>query len=72
MSQSLRLIGEEFRQIARPYYMVNMVLCLSFLFCKLVDPVCSLLFSHYGQEACELDMRESEILFFLLVVIMIR
>ena len=72
MSPSLRFIAEEFRQLARPYYLVNMVLCLSFLTCKLIDPICSTLFSHYGQEACELDMRENEILFFLLIVVMIR
>ncbi len=45
-------------------YLVNLVLCLSFLFYKLVEPVCSVLFSHYGQEACELDMRENEIFSF--------
>ncbi len=68
----LELLGKEVRQIIRPYYLVNLVLCLSFLFLKLVQPFCLLLFSSAGQEACELDMRENEIFFFLLIVIMIR
>ena len=72
MGQGLRLLSEELKQFSKPYYWVNMVLCLSFIFCKLVDPICSTLFSHYGIEACELDMRENEILFFLLIIIMIR
>ena len=72
MAPSLKFIGQEFRQLARPYYFVNIILSLSFLVLKLIEPFCSFLFSHYGQEACELDMRENEILFFLLIVIMIR
>jgi hypothetical protein len=63
---------KELRQIIRPYYLVNLVLCLSFLFLKLVHPFCDVLFSSAGQEACELDMRENEIFFFLLIVVMIR
>jgi len=61
----------EFRQILHPYYIINIILCLSFITLKLTRPMCQILFQE-GPEACELDMRESEILFFLLVVIMVR
>jgi len=61
----------ELKQLLHPYYIVNLVLCLSFLVMKLTRPLCTYLFPP-GPEMCELDMRESEILFFLLIVIMIR
>lgn len=64
-------LKDEFRQLARPYYIVNLVLCLSFLFLKLVHPFCEVLFGDHP-EGCELDMRENEILFFLLIITMIR
>jgi hypothetical protein len=72
MGQSLKILTDELRQLVKPYYWINIILCLSFIFCKLVDPICSTLFSHYGNESCELDMRENEILFFLLIIVMIR
>jgi len=61
----------ELRQLFHPYYIVNLLLAFSFLFVKLTRPFCEILFAP-SSEACELDMRETEILFFLLVVIMIR
>jgi len=61
----------ELRQLFHPYYIINLMLAFSFLFVKLTRPICDILFSP-GPEACELDMRETEILFFLAVVIMIR
>lgn len=61
----------EIRQLFHPYYILNMLLAVSFLCMKLTRPVCEYLFA-VGPEQCELDMRETEILFFLLVVIMIR
>jgi len=61
----------EVRQLFHPYYILNMLLAVSFLCMKLTRPVCEYLFAA-GPEQCELDMRETEILFFLLVVIMIR
>lgn len=61
----------ELRQLLHPYYIVNLVLATSFLFVKLTHPICDFFFAP-SPEACELDMRETEILFFLLVVIMIR
>jgi len=54
-----------------PYYLVNLALCFSFMILKLTHPLCDYLFA-MGPEQCELDMRETEILFFLLVVVMIR
>lgn len=64
-------VQADLRQLAHPYYIVNILLCLSFLVAKLTHPLCTYLFAP-GPETCELDMRETEILFFLLVVIMIR
>jgi len=62
----------DIRQLfGHPYYLVNLLLCFSFLILKLTSPLCDYLFA-VGPEQCELDMRETEILFFLLVVIMIR
>lgn len=61
----------ELRQLIHPYYIVNLCLAFSFLFVKLTKPICEILFAP-GPEACELDMRETEILFFLVVIIMIR
>jgi len=61
----------ELRQLFHPYYIVNLCLAFSFLFVKLTKPICEILFAP-GPEACELDMRETEILFFLVVIIMIR
>jgi len=56
------------KQLLHPYFLVNLTLSVSYLLCKFLQPVCNLLFS--GN--CELDMREGEILFFLLVIIMVR
>lgn len=53
--------------LSSPYYVINTVLSLSFLALRLLPPFCTTLFTD-----CELDMRENEILFFLLVVVMIR
>lgn len=61
----------EIRALIHPYYIINCMLALSFLFVKLTHPICDFFFAP-SPEACELDMRETEILFFLLVVIMIR
>jgi len=64
------IVGE-LKQILHPYYIINIMLCVSFITLKVTKPMCYLLFKE-GPESCELDMRESEILFFLLVVIMVR
>ena len=38
---------------------------------RMVSPFCEMLFGP-GKEACELDVRENEILFFLLIIIMVK
>lgn len=60
---------KDIKRLTEPYYIVNIILSLSYLIAKRVTYVCNVLFP--GTE-CELDMRESEILFFLLIVVMIR
>lgn len=56
--------------LLKPYYWVNIILSLSFLVTKRMPFVCHALF--HQPEGCELDSRETEILFFLLIVVMIR
>jgi hypothetical protein len=58
------------KQLVRPYYVVNLILSAAFLVLRLTPPLCTLLFE--GPAACELDMRENEAFFFLLIVVMIR
>lgn len=57
--------------LLKPYYFINIILSLSYIISKKTPYVCYVLFPvSYPQ--CELDTRESEILFFLLIVVMIR
>lgn len=68
-------VKRELYQLAHPYYWINLILCLSFVALRMIQPVCHYVFSqglHWKDEDCELDMRESEIFFFLLIVVMIR
>jgi len=51
-----------------PYYLLNIALSTSFLLCKVVPPVCNVVFA--GK--CEIEFRETEIMFVLLMVVMIR
>lgn len=57
--------------LLRPYYWVNILLSISYLSSKKIPGLCSYLFPRKEAE-CELDGRETEILFFLAIVIMIR
>nr|ADD38247.1 Thioredoxin-related transmembrane protein 2 homolog [Lepeophtheirus salmonis] len=61
---------KESKTLLRPFYIVNFILCTTFPFLKMIRPFCEILFT--GEDRCELDMRENEIFFFLLVVVMIR
>jgi len=61
-------IKRELKGLLHPYYLVNIFLCSSYLLAKFVPALCNLFFS--GD--CELEMKQTEILFFLLVIIMIR
>ncbi|KAL9924661.1 thioredoxin-related transmembrane protein 2 homolog [Glossina fuscipes] len=63
-------MGKQFRTLAQPYYWMNILMALSYLLAKKTKPICSMVFA--GDDMCELDSRENEILFFLLIVIMIR
>lgn len=57
--------------LSKPYYWVNILLSLSYLLAKKAPGICSYLFPSKESE-CELDSRETEILFFLAIVVMIR
>lgn len=57
--------------LTKPYYWVNILLSLSYLLAKRAPYMCKYLFPTEDGE-CELDSRETEILFFLVIVIMIR
>ncbi|CAD6998879.1 unnamed protein product [Ceratitis capitata] len=65
-------LQKQFRELAKPYYWINIVLSISYVVAKKLYPICTRLFKHRGEEMCELDSRETEILFFLLIVVMIR
>ncbi|GAB0092174.1 Thioredoxin-related transmembrane protein 2 homolog [Sergentomyia squamirostris] len=56
--------------LLKPYYWVNILLSVSYIVAKRAPYVCTILFDQADQ--CELDGRETEILFFLLIVVMIR
>lgn len=62
---------KDFVLLAKPYYWVNVVLSLSYLLAKKAPGICSYLFTS-SESQCELDGRETEILFFLAIVVMIR
>lgn len=72
MGLSTVTFRQELRQLLRPYYFINILLSVAFLGLKLTWPVCEWVFGQDNPENCQLDMRENEILFFLLIVIMIR
>jgi hypothetical protein len=71
MGLSKASVLAEVKRLAHPYYWINIILCAAFLFVKLVSPICEMLFGP-AKDACELDMRENEILFFLLIIVMVR
>lgn len=64
-------LKSDFRLLLKPYYWVNILLSISYLVAKKAPGVCSYLFPRKENE-CELDSRETEILFFLVIVVMIR
>ncbi|XP_028037506.1 thioredoxin-related transmembrane protein 2 homolog [Bombyx mandarina] len=61
--------NSDFRQLLKPYYWVNILLSLSYVLCKRTSIICNYIFP---ESDCELDSRETEILFFLIIVIMLR
>lgn len=58
--------------LLKPYYLVNILLSISYLFAKKAPIICSYLFPRKEGDECELDSRETEILFFLAIVVIIR
>ncbi|XP_067015422.1 thioredoxin-related transmembrane protein 2 homolog [Anabrus simplex] len=57
--------------LLKPYYLINIILSLSYIVAKKSPGICTIIFPN-SQPLCEFDSRESEILFFLLIVVMIR
>lgn len=64
-------LKKDFILLIKPYYWVNILLSLSYLLAKKTPVLCSRIFTQKESE-CELDSRETEILFFLAIVVMIR
>ncbi|XP_059479798.1 thioredoxin-related transmembrane protein 2 homolog [Neocloeon triangulifer] len=61
----------DLKRLAMPYYWVNLLLTFSYILGKKIVPICELIFPD-KTECGEIDMRESEILFFLLIVVVMR
>ncbi|CAK1587961.1 unnamed protein product [Parnassius mnemosyne] len=57
------------KQLLKPYYWINILLSISYVTCKRTALICNFLFPDAD---CELDSRETEILFFLIIVVMLR
>uniref|UniRef100_A0A1B6DJK8 Thioredoxin domain-containing protein n=1 Tax=Clastoptera arizonana TaxID=38151 RepID=A0A1B6DJK8_9HEMI len=64
-------LSKDLKMLLRPYYYINIILSFSYIFSKKLPPICNYLFYNFEAQ-CELDSRESEILFFLMIVVMIR
>ncbi|XP_061725718.1 thioredoxin-related transmembrane protein 2 homolog [Cydia pomonella] len=60
---------QDLRQLLKPYYWVNILLSISYVTAKRTGVICNFLFPDVD---CELDSRETEILFFLIIVVMLR
>ena len=63
---------EDLVLLLKPYYWVNILLSISYLVAKKAPVICEKLVLGPLSEQCELNGRETEILFFLLIVVMIR
>lgn len=61
---------QDIKQLAHPYHAINLLMSLSFLLAKYVPGLCELLFE--PSQCGELSIWESEVLFFMLVIIMFR
>ncbi|XP_050302008.1 thioredoxin-related transmembrane protein 2 homolog [Anthonomus grandis grandis] len=62
-------VKKDLLQLLRPYYLVNIILSLSYIVIKRIPGVCNYIFN---TDNCEFEGRETEILFFLLIVIVMR
>uniref|UniRef100_A0A2P2HX26 Thioredoxin-related transmembrane protein 2 homolog n=1 Tax=Hirondellea gigas TaxID=1518452 RepID=A0A2P2HX26_9CRUS len=63
-------VKETLKILVHPYHGFNILFSLSYMTAKLVEPICQLLFP-IGT-AAELTMWETEVLFFLIIVVMFR
>ncbi|XP_015176333.1 PREDICTED: thioredoxin-related transmembrane protein 2 homolog [Polistes dominula] len=59
----------DLKLLLRPYYLINIILSISYMCTKRLPFICHYIFA---QSDCEFDGKETEILFFLMIVIMIR
>ncbi|CAG2169482.1 unnamed protein product [Oppiella nova] len=57
----------ELKRLLRLHYLTNILLALSFVALKCLSPICDYLFT-----SCQLDYRETEIMFFTAVIIIFR
>ncbi|XP_072941230.1 thioredoxin-related transmembrane protein 2 homolog [Epargyreus clarus] len=62
-------LNTDLKQLLKPYYWVNILLSISYVTAKRTGIICNFLFP---ESDCELDSRETEILFFLIIVVMLR
>lgn len=60
---------KDLKRLVHPHHLLNFVLAASYLFTKLVQPFCSIL---YPKSGCELEFKELEILIFLAVIVLLR
>ncbi|KAK7580390.1 hypothetical protein V9T40_001019 [Parthenolecanium corni] len=61
----------DLKTLLKPYYWINILMSFSYLIAKKTPILCQYTFPH-SEAKCELDGRESEILLFMLIVVMIR
>lgn len=62
---------EDLKTLLKPYYWLNLLMSFSYVIAKKVPILCQYTFPN-SESKCELDARESEILLFMMVVVMIR
>ncbi|KAJ8964212.1 hypothetical protein NQ314_005041 [Rhamnusium bicolor] len=60
---------QDVKLLFTPYYIFNIILSLSYVILKRTPGVCNYLFA---TDTCEFDGRETEILFFLIIVVAMR
>ncbi|KAG8183985.1 hypothetical protein JTE90_001517 [Oedothorax gibbosus] len=60
---------KELKSLIHPHHIINFILAASYIFTKLVYPFCAYL---HPKSGCELEFKETEILFFLVVIVLLR
>lgn len=64
-------LKKDLKSLGKPYYWLNILMCSSYLIIKKIPYICDYVFTD-PEMKCQFNSRESEILLFLLIVIMIR